>query len=291
MRIYDIHNQHPEWVENPTEHRAEIREAAHAYIWDFFKMGADVRDRVLLRDLNAIADNRSQILAYWEYNGNPEAEPTEYRQSRAKCAILERVFKLILRYLAYYGYILQYEDITAFYIGREDKELNFVNIEDWPTNQTEAQEKSLKEFIHDLHKIEQSENQPTPYFDLGNDVAKQLYKELKGKIDCTEENFLWYFGEDAQREGKEQPAKIDWYGQTNEFVALATLVTLQVDKVIATNTEWEKFKCIFNNCTEKKWDKLSQEQNKIKAKKQIPKKLKIESLKIGIGQLKDFNNK
>ena len=42
MRIYDIHNQHPEWVENPTAHRAEIREAAHAYIWDFFKMGADV---------------------------------------------------------------------------------------------------------------------------------------------------------------------------------------------------------------------------------------------------------
>ena len=291
MRIYDIHNQHPEWVENPTEHRAEIREAAHAYIWDFFKMGADVRDRVLLRDLNAIADNRNQILAYWEFIGNPEAEPTEYRQSRAKCVILERVFKLILRYLAYYGYILQYEDITAFYIGREDNELNFVNIEDWPTNQTEVKKKSLEEFIKDLHAIEQSENLPTPYFNLGNEVAKKLFEELKGKIDCTEENFLWYFGEDSQRVGKEQPQKIDWYGQTNEFAALATLITLQVDKVIATNTEWEKFKRIFNNCTEKKWDKLSQEQNNIKAKKKIPSKLKITSLETGIKLLNDFNNK
>lgn len=293
MRIYDIHNQHPEWVENPTEHRDEIREAAHAYIWDFFKMGADVRDRVLFRDLNAIADNRSQIIAYWEYNGNPEAEPTEYRQSRAKCAILERVFRLIVRYLAYYGYALQYEDLEVFYNGRDEKELNFIKFEEWYITEPNANKdfaEAYKELSKILYAIEH-DKQDTPHFNLGEETAKRLYKELKGKICCTEENFLWYFGNSKLREGKEQPEQIEWYGQTTEFAALALIITLQAEKTINAQTEWEKFKQIFKNCTDKRWDNLSQEQNKIKAKKKLPNKLKIESLEQGLKLLNDFANK
>ena len=212
MRIYDIHNQHPEWVAAPTAYRAEIREAAHAYIWDFFKMGADVRDRVLLRDLNAIADNRSQILAIGANIGDPDISEKEQRDNKTKAQILEKVFRYIIRYLAYYGYTLQYDDVEHFYLVR-DNDLYFIDREEWPTNAQEVREKSLNDFILALNDIERNEAQQIYYIDLGNDTAKELYGELNEKktiVDCSENDFLWYFGSDENRIEKKQTERIKW---------------------------------------------------------------------------------
>lgn len=253
MRIYDIHNQHPEWVENPTEHQAEIREAAHAYIWDFFKMGADVRDRVLLRDLNAIAGNRIQILTYWEYNGTPEAEPTDYRQSRAKCIILERVFRLIVRYLAYYGYALQHEDLEAFYNGRDEKELNFIKFDEWQITEPNANKDFAEVNIAELHNMLYSlehEKDSTPHINLGDKTATALFDELKGKIDEDKDNFLWYFGDDCHRTDTSQPKPITWYGGANEFAYLCLLIKIHLsnnDANYKSNIRWKNVNKIFTN--------------------------------------------
>ncbi|MBR4592237.1 MAG: hypothetical protein IKO35_03420 [Elusimicrobiaceae bacterium] len=288
MRIYDIHNQHPEWVEEPTAYRAEIREAAHAYIWDFFKMGADVRDRVLLRDLNAIADNRNQIQTYWEYNGNPEAEPTEYRQDRAKCYILEKVFGYIIRYLAYYGYALKYEDVEQFYIGREDKELIFIAPEDWLTTGKPQANEDFAEIADILRIIERKESQQTNYINVGDKLAESLYKELSDSkvildCDCSKDNFLWYFGDDTHRTSKEQPNIIKWYGGINEFAYFALLMTLQTEGNVSIMIEWEKYKRIFKNGkTGEEWKGLETAANKMKSPKNaLPAKFKIKSLECG----------
>ncbi len=286
MRIYDIHNQHPEWVENPTAHRAEIREAAHAYIWDFFKMGADVRDRVLLRDLNAIADNRNQIITYWEYNGSPEAEPTAYKQDRTKCYILEKVFGYIIRYLSYYGYALQYADIEQFYIGRENTELKFIAPEDWPSTGKPQANEDFAEIADKLRQFERKESQQANYINIGDKLAESLYKELtdiKVINDCSRNDFLWYFGEDSHRTKTKQPNKIKWYGNINEFAYFVLLLTLQIEGNVSIVMEWEKYKRIFHNSkTGKEWKGLEAAANKMKSgNNALPAKMKIESLETG----------
>ena len=279
MRIYDIHNQHPEWVEEPTAYRAEIREAAHAYIWDFFKMGADVRDRVLLRDLNAIADNRNQIQAYWEYNGNPEAEPTEYRQDRAKCYILEKVFRYIIRYLAYYGYALQYDDVEHFYLVR-DNDLYFIDREEWLTTDKVQANEDFTEIADILRNIERDKAQQINYIDLGDDKAKALYKELNEKktiVDCNEDDFLWYFGSDGNRTEKKQPERIKWNDDAKKLAYLTLLIeTYKNETLVGT------IKRIFHNYkgTKRKeeWGELSNDKSKMNSgKAEKPKNFEIKA--------------
>ena len=280
MRIYDIHNQHPEWVAAPTAYRAEIREAAHAYIWDFFKMGADVRDRVLLRDLNAIADNRSQILAIGANIGDPDISEKEQRDNKTKAQILEKVFRYIIRYLAYYGYTLQYDDVEHFYLVR-DNDLYFIDREEWPTNAQEVREKSLNDFILALNDIERNEAQQIYYIDLGNDTAKELYGELNEKktiVDCSENDFLWYFGSDEKRIEKKQPERIKW----NDDAKKLAYLNLLLDNFKNENLTGI-IKRIFQNYKGSKqkteWGELSNDKSKINSgKTNKPKNFEIKAL-------------
>lgn len=102
MRIYDIIEQHPEWVEAPKEHRAQIKAASQEYFWEVSKLSPDIRERHILHDLGAICDKRSEILTYWNYNGSPEAEPKKWQADRAKVKVLERLFRSILKRLDEY---------------------------------------------------------------------------------------------------------------------------------------------------------------------------------------------
>jgi hypothetical protein len=255
MRIYDIHNQHPEWVENPQAHKEEIRDTAHTYVMEFFKMGADVRNRVLFRDLNAMAGNRQDLLIYSQYQGDPESD----KETRAKVQILEKVFRYIIRYLAYYGYVLNFEEVEEFYkdsiVG--DNTFSFIDIEEWPTNAQEVKEKSLNDFLETLRGIERNESQHINYIDLGDDTAKALYIELNDQntiIDCSEKTFLWYFGSDKNRADIEQPERIKWYERANAFAYLCLLIKIRITgSTEYKQIDWEKAKRIFSNETDSSW--------------------------------------
>ena len=279
MRIYDIHNQHPEWVENPTAHRAEIREAAHAYIWDFFKMGADVRDRVLLRDLNAIADNRNQILAIGANIGDPDISEKEQSDNKTKAQILEKVFRYIIRYLAYYGYALQYDDVEHFYLVR-DNDLYFIDREEWLTTDKVQANEDFTEIADILRNIERDKAQQINYIDLGDDKAKALYKELNEKktiVDCNEDDFLWYFGSDGNRTEKKQPERIKWNDDAKKLAYLTLLIeTYKNETLVGT------IKRIFHNYkgTKRKeeWGELSNDKSKMNSgKAEKPKNFEIKA--------------
>lgn len=279
MRIYDIHNQNPDWVENPTAHRAEIREAAHAYIWDFFKMGADVRDRVLLRDLNAIADNRGQILAIGANIGDPDISEKEQSDNKTKAQILEKVFRYIIRYLAYYGYALQYDDVEHFYLVR-DNDLYFIDREEWLTTDKVQANEDFTEIADILRNIERDEAQQINYIDLGDDKAKALYKELNEKktiVDCNEDDFLWYFGSDGNRTEKKQPERIKWNDDAKKLAYLTLLIeTYKNETLVGT------IKRIFHNYkgTKRKeeWGELSNDKSKMNSgKAEKPKNFEIKA--------------
>lgn len=279
MRIYDIHNQHPEWVEEPIAYRAEIREAAHAYIWDFFKMGADVRDRVLLRDLNAIADNRNQILAIGANIGDPDISEKEQSDNKTKAQILEKVFRYIIRYLAYYGYALQYDDVEHFYLAR-DNDLYFIDREEWLTTDKVQANEDFTEIADILRNIERDKAQQINYIDLGDDKAKALYKELNEKktiVDCNEDDFLWYFGSDGNRTEKKQPERIKWNDDAKKLAYLTLLIeTYKNETLVGT------IKRIFHNYkgTKRKeeWGELSNDKSKMNSgKAEKPKNFEIKA--------------
>lgn len=279
MRIYDIHNQHPEWVENLQAHKEEIRDTAHTYVMEFFKMGADVRNRVLFRDLNAMAGNRQNLLIYSQYQGDPESD----KETRAKVQILEKVFRYIIRYLAYYGYVLNFEEVEELYkdsiVG--DNTFSFIDIEEWPTNAQEVKEKSLNEFLETLRGIERNEAQQINYIDLGADTAKALYKELNDKktiIECSEETFLWYFGSDKNRADKEQPERIKW----NDDATKLAYLLLKLEEYKNENLTGI-VKRIFQNYKGSKakteWGELYNDKSKMRSgKKAKPKNFEIKAL-------------
>lgn len=275
MRIYDIHNQHPEWVENPQAHKEEIRDTAHTYVMEFFKMGADVRNRVLFRDLNAMAGNRQDLLIYSQYQGDPESD----KETRAKVQILEKVFRYIIRYLAYYGYVLNSEEVEELYVG--DNTFSFIDIEEWPTNAQEAKEKSLNEFLETLRGIERNEAQQINYIDLGDVTAQALYKELNDKttiIDCSEETFLWYFGSDKNRADKEQPERIKWGADARKLAYLLLKLEEYKDKNL-TGIVKRIFQNYKGSKAKTEWGELSNDKSKIVcSKKTKPKNFEIKAL-------------
>lgn len=88
---------------------------------------------------------------------------------------------------------------------------------------------------------------------MGDDTAIALYKELKEKKkigdDSSEDDFLWFFGDDTHRDNKQKPNRIIWKGKVKEFAYLGDKL-----RSIVTDASWEDVVNIFERGDGKKWN-------------------------------------
>lgn len=205
MKVYDILRLHPEWIADPKAHRAEIGDFAHTYIWELFKMDAQIRDNVLWHDLNKILEVKMGINTFCGLDvEKEEITENQAKADRNKIAILERLVKAICWQLTDYSYCLQHSDIERFYLENED-ELGFIDIENWP----------MAEIGQDVFAgLQPKIKAKSQWKGMKEDNAKELYNNLKNAnlIDCNEDDFLWYFSQSKTQERATQtpPDKIKW---------------------------------------------------------------------------------
>lgn len=246
MRIYNIHNRRPEWLENPSAYKEEMKDIAHDYVMDLLKVVPDMRNNILLSDLNSMIDERTSIIDLWELDEDPKNAQERYTQDKAKCFIIENLLKFTLCYMRRYNYHLDAIEIYAFIECRYAYELDFINIDDWPVIRPSAAED-----FADINLDDKCKKSYKAYYDLGDEMAKNLYKELKEKdaieSDYTEQNFLWYFGSNANRKGKQKPPLIKWQRNNKDLHGLCLLIAIYSNKnqLNVADVGWKVFKQIF----------------------------------------------
>ena len=207
MKVYNILQQHPEWAADPKAHRAEVGDYAHTYIWELFKLNEQLRDSVLWHDLNKIMEVREALIAFCGLDG--EADQTTESQRQAdlnKIAILERLIKAICWQLADYSYCLDNTDVERFYL-ENDGDLAFIAIEEWPTS-------AIGQEVFAGIKENEKTSKAKYLKGIDENKAKSIYNGLKDAniIDCTEDDFLWYFSTSkaTARATQTPPDKLEW---------------------------------------------------------------------------------
>lgn len=222
MKIFDLPNSRPEWVENPKAHRAEISDSAHAFIWDLFKMEAPIRKAVFWHDLAALVNYRALLLDFSETDGQDS-------DTANKILILELLIKSVAWHLNEYAYLLDSRELTDFYLER-GADIDFIDIKTWPTKAQAPQNTT---------------NQKGRYLPgFKDNEAKAIYKRLTDSrlIDSSEDLFIWYFGEPKHRANQEPPAdKIKWLPETgNSYVFFC----MEIKKKMcgeSGNIKWQLF--------------------------------------------------
>ena len=268
MRIYNIHNRRPEWLENPSAHKEEMKDIAHDYVMDLLKVVPDMRNNILLSDLNSMIDERTSIIDLWEFDEDPKNAQERYTQDKAKCFIIENLLKFILCYMRRYNYHLDAIEIYAFIECRYAYELDFINSDDLPVIRPSAEED-----FADINLDDECKKSYKAYYDLGDDKAKSLYNELKEKYAIgstyTESDFLWYFGSDTNRKDKKKPPLIKWQAHNKDLHGLCLLIAIYSNNNQNTDVKWKVFKQIFasSNGTDNNriWTFASDNASKIKA--------------------------
>lgn len=245
MRIYNIHNRRPEWLENPSAHKEEMKDIAHDYVMDLLKVVPDMRNNILLSDLNSMIDERTSIIDLWEFDEDPKNAQERYTQDKAKCFIIENLLKFILCYMRRYNYHLDAIEIYAFIECRYAYELDFINSDDLPVIRPSAEE----DFADINFDDECKKNYKKAYYDLGDETARNLYEELKEEnaigSTCSEQDFLWYFGSNINRKDKPKPSPIKWEATNKDLHGLCLLIAIYSDKNQLTEIKWKVFKQIF----------------------------------------------
>lgn len=94
-----------------------------------------------------MVEKRGQIFAYWEYEGNAAAEFEDWKRDKIKDNIIERVMKLILRYLGYYNYLVDYEKLFAFHEEIEEIGERFFVSMDIPNGGPHLPRKILRTYV------------------------------------------------------------------------------------------------------------------------------------------------
>lgn len=268
MRIYNIHNRRPEWLENPSAYKEEMKDIAHDYVMDLLKVVPDMRNNILLSDLNSMIDERTSIIDLWEFDEDPKNAQERYTQDKAKCFIIENLLKLILRYMRHYKYLLDAIEIDKFSECRYAYELDFINSDNWPVIRPSAEED-----FADINLDDECKKSYKAYYDLGDDKAKSLYNELKEKYAIestyTESDFLWYFGSDTNRKDKPKPPLIKWQAYNKDLHGLCLLIAIYSNNNQNTDLKWKVFKQIFASSkgtdNNRIWTFASDNASKIKA--------------------------
>ena len=176
MRIYNIHNRRPEWLENPSAHKEEMKDIAHDYVMDLLKVVPDMRNNILLSDLNSMIDERTSIIDLWEFDEDPKNAQERYTQDKAKCFIIENLLKFILCYMRRYNYHLDAIEIYAFIECRYAYELDFINSDDLPVIRPSAEE----DFADINFDDECKKNYKKAYYDFSFTIESAETEDAEG---------------------------------------------------------------------------------------------------------------
>ncbi|MCR4918229.1 MAG: hypothetical protein K5928_00210 [Prevotella sp.] len=196
MTAYEVIQQHPEWVKNPTATRKAIEAAARRYVRELNN------NALIVEDLDALLIARNALL-----------NPTEEAKDFAQIAIVgneiiddgaERMAKVYAIFIKAIIATLNGKAICTAAQIQEWRERYGVKLEG-----LQAQPEKVKGTVRELK----------PIADL---KAEKVFIKLKnwGYIDCNEDVFLWHFGERKNRVGKPAPDKVKWNGDTISIFSL-----------------------------------------------------------------------
>lgn len=196
MTAYEVIQQHPEWVKNPTATRKAIEAAARRYVRELNN------NALIVEDLDALLIARNALL-----------NPTEEAKDFAQIAIVgnEIVDDGAKRMAKVYALFIK--GIIAELNGKAI--CTAAQIQEW----RERYGVKLEGLQAQPEKVKGTVRELKPIADL---KAEKVFIKLKnwGYIDCNEDVFLWHFGERKNRVGKPAPDKVKWNGDTISIFSL-----------------------------------------------------------------------
>lgn len=191
MTAYEIIQQHPEWVKNPTATRKEIEATARRYVRELDNGSKHFCD-LITDDFDALLIARNAML-------NPVDEAKDF----AKIAIIgneiiddgaKRMAKVCTLF------------IKAIIVELNGKAIcTAAQIQEW----RERYGVKLEGLRSKPEQITKVVRELKPIADI---KAEKIYMSLKNweYIDCGEDIFLWHFGERKHRKEMQAPAIVEW---------------------------------------------------------------------------------
>jgi hypothetical protein len=218
MTAYEVIQQHPEWVKNPTATRKAIEAAARRYVRELNN------NALIVEDLDALLIARNALL-----------NPTEEAKDFAQIAIVgnEIVDDGAKRMAKVYALFIK--GIIAELNGKAI--CTAAQIQEW------RERYGVKlEGLQGKSKKETKEFEP---IGLDEERAIKIYNWARrsGRIECTEDAFIWYFGKKTDRTNDLHPAPIKWKGLQNE---LAYLCSKCADYTKDSNADDIKWKGVYD---------------------------------------------
>lgn len=241
MTAYEIIQQHPEWVKNPTATRKAIEATARRYVRE------QNNNALIVEDLDALLIARNALL-------NPTDEAKDFAQiAIAGNEIIDVGAKRMAKV-----YALFIKGIIAELNGKAI--CTAAQIQEW-REQYGVKLEGLK------GKPERKVRGFKP-IGLDEERAMKLYNWLTqhNKIACNEDDFIWYFGKEADRVNSTQPKPIEWKGQENELAYICRKCTdFTKGKEHAVN--WKPIYSVIFGLSEEKTESVKGTCSKIKNQK------------------------
>lgn len=199
MTAYEAIQQHPEWVTSERVPRAAIQERAKRYVSDYKGNGNFAKGVTEdLDDLLRRRDATNDFAGIVADGDTPQVntESPEYLADKRKAKICAIFVKAVISELA----------------GRSI--CTAAQIQEW------RERYGVKlEGLQGKSKKETKEFEP---IGLDEERATKIYNWAfrSKRIECTEDDFIWYFGKKTDRTNSLQPNPIKWNGKRNELAYL-----------------------------------------------------------------------
>lgn len=200
MTAFKKIEQNPEWVKNPTATRKEIEATARRYVRELDN-GSKHFCELITDDLDALLIARNAML-------NPVDEAKDFAQiAIVGNEIIDDGAKRMAKVCTLF--------IKAIIVELNGKAIcTAAQIQEW------RERYGVKlEGLQGKSKKETKEFEP---IGLAEKRAIKIYNwaRCSGRIECTEDDFIWYFGKKTDRTNDLHPAPIKWKGLQNELAYL-----------------------------------------------------------------------
>lgn len=214
MTAYEVIQQHPEWVENPTTPRKQITEAARRYVRELD--GGKHFNALIIDDVERLLKNRGLLKKQIEIHEDLLKESTIIFNDTDGHEVEIKALETAPDYIAAERKV----KIYAIFIKAIIAELNgkaictAAQIQEW------RERYGVKlEGLQGKSKKETKEFEP---IGLDEERAIKIYNWARRseRIECTEDAFIWYFGKKTDRTNDLPPAPIKWKGLQNELAYL-----------------------------------------------------------------------
>lgn len=214
MTAYEVIQQHPEWVENPTTPRKQITEAARRYVRELD--GGKHFNALIIDDVERLLKNRGLLKKQIGIHEDLLKESTIIFNDTDGHEVEIKALETAPDYIAAERKV----KIYAIFIKAIIAELNgkaictAAQIQEW------RERYGVKlEGLQGKSKKETKEFEP---IGLAEKRAIKIYNwaRCSGRIECTEDDFIWYFGKKTDRTNDLHPAPIKWKGLQNELAYL-----------------------------------------------------------------------